>query len=210
MSINHSMLKYKDLNKRIKAFVFELDDVVYPEKDYLLQVYYLFANFIEYSEGFPTSQDLTEFLKTAYIHHGDKGIFERAKQAFGIDEKYRDNFERLHYTAILPLKLLLFSEILELMQEIVVDRKQLFLVTNGKPEVQLNKIRQIEWNGLEKYLRVYYAAEINLKPNPDVLSYIINKHQLTRRDIMIIGATEIDQEFAMSSGVDYLAVNDFL
>jgi FMN phosphatase YigB (HAD superfamily) len=96
------------------------------------------------------------------------------------------------------------------MQEIVVDRKHLFLVTNGKPDVQLNKIRQIEWNGLEKYMRVFYASEINLKPNPDVLSYIISEHQLLRKDIMIIGATEIDQEFAISSGVDYLAVDEFL
>ncbi|HQS52287.1 MAG TPA: HAD hydrolase-like protein, partial [Daejeonella sp.] len=110
----------------------------------------------------------------------------------------------------LPLKLLLFSGILELMQEIVVDRKHLFLVTNGKPEIQLNKIRQIEWNGLEKYLRVYYASEINLKPNPDVLSYIMDEHQLIRKDIMVIGATETDLEFAISSGVDYLAVDEFL
>jgi FMN phosphatase YigB (HAD superfamily) len=204
------MLKYSDLDKRIKAFVFELDDVIYPEKDYLLQVYYLFANFIEFSEGFPTSQNLTDFLKTAYMRYGEKDIFDKAKETFGLKDKYRENFERLHYTAILPLKLLLYSQILELMQEIVVDRKHLFLVTNGKPEVQLNKIRQIEWNGLERYLRVFYASEINLKPNPDVLSYIINEHQLLRKDIMIIGATEIDQEFAISSGVDYLAVDEFL
>lgn len=208
--INLTMLKYKDLDNRIKAFVFELDDVIYPERDYLLQVYYLFANFIEFTEGFPSASDLTEFFKTAYTHHGDQGIFDRAKEAFGIEEKYRDNFERLYFTARLPLKLLLFSGILELMQEIVVDRKHLFLVTNGKPEVQLNKIRQIEWNGLEKYLRVYYASEINLKPNPDVLSYIMKDHQLTRKDIMVIGATETDQEFAISSGVDYLAVDEFL
>lgn len=204
------MLKYKDLDTRIKAFVFELDDVIYPEKDYLLQVYYLFANFIEFTEGSPSAQDLTAFFKTAYTHHGDERIFDRAKEAFGIDEKYRANFERLYSTAILPLKLLLFSGILELMQEIVVDRKHLFLVTNGRPEVQLNKIRQFEWNGLEKYLRVYYASEINLKPSPDVLSYIMNDHQLTRKEIMVIGATETDQEFAISSGVDYLTVDEFL
>ncbi len=137
-------------------------------------------------------------------------IFDRAKEAFGIDEKYRENFERLQYTAILPLKLLLFSRILELMQEIVIDRKQLFLVTNGKPEVQLNKIKQIEWNGLEKYIRVYYASEINLKPNPDVLSYIIKENQYKRKEILFIGATETDLEFAMSSGFDYLTVDEFL
>jgi FMN phosphatase YigB (HAD superfamily) len=204
------MLKYKDLDKGIKAFVFELDDVIYPEKDYLLQVYYLFANFIEFAEGFPNSKNLTEFFKAAYLHHGGKDIFDRAKEAFGIDEKYRDNFDRLHHSAILPLKLLIYPKILELMQEIVVDRKQLFLITNGKPEVQLNKIRQIEWNGLEKYLRVFYASEINPKPNPDVLSYIIDNYQLATKDFMIIGTSEIDQEFAVSTGVDFLAVKEFL
>jgi FMN phosphatase YigB (HAD superfamily) len=204
------MLKYSDLDKRIKAFVFELDDVIYPEKDYLLQVYYLFANFIEFSEGFPTSQNLTDFLKTAYMRYGEKDIFDKAKETFGLKDKYRENFERLHYTAILPLKLLLYSQILELMQEIVVDGKQLFLITNGKPEVQLNKIRQIEWNGLENYLRVFYASEINSKPNSDVLSYIINNYQLTTKDFMIIGTSEIDQEFAVSTGVDFLAVKEFL
>ncbi|MFA6945040.1 MAG: HAD hydrolase-like protein [Pedobacter sp.] len=204
------MLKYKDLDASKKAFIFELDDVIYPERDYMLQVYYLFANFIEFTEGFPAAKDLTDFFRTAYVHHVDEGIFDRAKEAFGIDEKYRENFERLYFTSILPLKLLLFSGVLNLMQEIVVDRKQLFLVTNGKPEIQLNKIRQMEWNGLEKYLRVYYAAEINLKPNPDVLSYILQEHQLTRKEIMVIGATETDHEFAVSCGVDYLSVSEFL
>ncbi len=204
------MLKYKDLDRSIKAFVFELDDVIYPEKDYLLQVYYLFANFIEFAEGFPNSKNLTEFFKAAYLHHGEKDIFDRAKGAFSIDEKYRDNFDRLHHSAILPLKLLMYPKILELMQEIVVYGKQLFLITNGKPEVQLNKIRQIEWNGLENYLRVFYASEINSKPNSDVLSYIINNYQLTTKDFMIIGTSEIDQEFAVSTGVDFLAVKEFL
>jgi hypothetical protein len=35
---------------RKKAFVFELDNVLYPEKDYFFQIYYLFANLLEYTE----------------------------------------------------------------------------------------------------------------------------------------------------------------
>lgn len=204
------MLKYKDLDSRKKAFVFNLDDVLYPERDYLLQVYYLFANFIEFSEGFPEAKDLTDFFRNAYFHHGDEGIFDRAKDAFGLNDKYRENFDRLYSTARLPLKLLLFSNVLNLLQEIVVDRKQLFLVSNGKPEVQLNKIRQMEWNGLEKYMRVYYAQDINLKPEPDVLTYILNEHNLLSEDLLIIGATETDKEFVTSSGVDYLNISEFM
>lgn len=39
-----------ELVKDKQIVIFELDNVLYPEKDYLLQVYYLFAQFIEYSE----------------------------------------------------------------------------------------------------------------------------------------------------------------
>ena len=204
------MLKYKDIDPRKKAFVFELDNVIYPERDYLLQVYYLFSNFIEFTEGAPSSAGLTEFFKTAYHHHGSDHIFEKAKAAFGIDEKYRENFERLHFTAILPLKLLMYNEVLKLIQDIIIDRKQIFIITNGRPEIQLNKIRQLEWNGLEHYLKVFYAEEIKLKPEPDVLSYIVNNNNLLRKDVIIIGASVVDEEFAACCGTDYINVDEFL
>lgn len=204
------MQDYKDIDSRKKAFVFELDNVIYPEKDYLLQVYYLFSNFIEFTEGIPSSAELTEFFKNVYHHHGEEKIFEKAKEAFGIDEKYRANFERLHHTAILPLKLLMYNEVLKLLQEIIIDRKQIYIITNGKPEIQLNKIRQLEWNGTEKYLKVFYAQEIKLKPEPDVLTYILNDNNLLRKEVMIIGASAIDEEFAACCGTDYIHIDEFL
>ncbi|MXV52049.1 HAD hydrolase-like protein [Pedobacter sp. HMF7647] len=203
------MIKYADLDPRKKAFIFELDDVLYPQKDYLLQVYYLFASFIEYTETVPPAADLTAFMKKVYENYGSDRIFEKASEAFAIDKKYQDNFERLHITARLPLKLILFPEMLSLLQEIVVDRKSIFIVTNGNPEQQLNKIRQIEWNGLENYLRVFFADEIKPKPDSDVFTYILEKHQLLRRDVLIIGATNSDEDFAAAAGADYLDVTNF-
>jgi FMN phosphatase YigB (HAD superfamily) len=202
------MLSYADLPSYKKAFIFELDNVLYPEKDYLLQVYYLFASFIEYTETFPPASDLTNFFKISYEHHGQEGIFEKAKKAFGLDERYRENFERLHKTARLPLKLLLFQNALKLLQDIIVDRKEIFIITNGDPEQQLNKIKQIEWNGLEKYLTVYFANELQPKPEIDVLTFILDKHKLSRRDLLILGNTKVDEEFAIAVGVDYLQVAD--
>lgn len=204
------MLRYSDLDPKKKGFIFELDNVLYPERDYLLQVYYLFSNFIEFTETVPTSKELTDFLKTSYETHGPAGLFEKASQMFGIDKKYKDNFDKLHYTARLPLKLVLFNPMLALLQEMVVDRKQIFLLTNGKPEVQLNKIKQLEWNGLEKYLVVYFAEEIKPKPETDVLEYILGKHQLLRKDLVVIGCNDTDEDFASAAGVDFIDSNDFL
>ena len=199
------MLAYKDINTEKKAFIFELDNVLYPEKDYLLQVYYLFASFIEYIETVPNATELTAFMKKVYEVHGADRMFDKAKEAFDLDEKYRENFERLHLTARLPLKLLLFKSALALLQDIVVDRKQIFIVTDGNPEQQLNKIKQVEWHGLENYLVVYFADEFARKPDTAVLDQILADHNLLRRDLVMIGCSEPDQEFAWSSGIDYIS-----
>ena len=204
------MLSYKDIPASKEAFIFELDNVLYPEKDYLLQVYYLFAAFLEYTEAFPPAADLTEFFKKSYTHHGTEGIFERAEEAYGIDKKYRENFLRLHKTARLPLKLLLYDNALKLLQDITVDRKKIFLVTNGNPEQQLNKIKQTEWNGLEQYLTVYFAEEWKPKPETDVLDLILGKHSLQRKEMVVIGRGDVDEEFARASGVDFIEMSDLL
>lgn len=203
------MLNYKDLNPSKKAFVFSLDNVLYPERDYLLQVYYLFSNFIEFTEGFPNASDLTDFLKNAFLNHGHEGIFDRAKDAFGIDEKYRDNFIRLHSTARLPLKLLLYPNVLRLLQDMVVDRKEIIILTNGRPETQINKIMQTEWDGLEKYLKVYYVKEIVPELELDAISYVLKQLNLQEPEILIIGPEETDKEFTKSITIDYLNIRDF-
>ncbi|HEY0900448.1 MAG TPA: HAD hydrolase-like protein [Sphingobacteriaceae bacterium] len=204
------MLTYNLIDPKKKAFIFELDNVLYPERDYLLQVYYLFANFIEYLETVPPSNDLTDFMKRVFEHHGPEKIFDKAQEAFGLDEKYRENFDRLHQNARLPLKLLLYKDMLTLLQDIVVDRKLIFLVTDGNLEQQLNKIRQIEWNGLEKYLKAYFTVETAPKPDTASLELILKEHQLLRKDLVIIGASENDQLYAANAGVDYVDVREYL
>lgn len=200
------MLTYSELDPSKKAFVFELDNVLFPQKDYLLQVYYLFANFLEFSETYPPASELTQFFKKAYEHAGAELIFEKAGEAFGIDKKYRENFERLHLQAKLPLKLLLFEDMLKLLQDIVVDRKEIFIVTSGNPIQQLNKIRQTEWNGLEKYLRVYFADEVKPKPSPDVLQLILMQYNLKAEEVLVAVSEPLDAIFAGNAGIDFVKV----
>jgi len=204
------MLTYKDLDPSKKVFIFELDNVLYPEQDYLLQVYYLFANFIEFTEGFPPAADLTEFFKKAYFNHGDDGIFDRVQETFGIDEKYRENLTRLYKTARLPLKLILYPNVIRLLQDIVVDRKTIVIITNGLPEIQINKIMQTEWNGLEKYLKVYYVEEIVPKLASDPITYILQTEELQKQEVTYIKYEETDIEFTQTIGIEYLNINEFI
>ncbi|WP_316821185.1 HAD hydrolase-like protein [Pedobacter gandavensis] len=194
------------LLKEKQAFVFELDNVVYPEKDYLLQVYYLFAQFIEYGEQLNGS-DIVKYMQEQYLAHGPEGLFEKTAAEFKIPEKYKMNFDLLMQNAKLPLKLLIFSKVLTFLQEIVAAGKQVFLFVDGDAIMQLNKIRQIEWNGLEKNLIVYFSEESEPKPGTKGLSLIMERHQLSPEQVLMIGIKAEDEEAAKNLKIEYLSVD---
>lgn len=202
-------MKYSDIDSRKNAFIFELDDVLYPEKDYLFQVYYLFAGLLEYTELIDAKQT-TDLMVNAYNEQGKDCVFDYVKEQLNINEKYRQNLENLLITAKLPLKLLLYANMLTLLQEIVVDRKKIFIITNGNPLQQLNKIKQTEWHGLEQYLTVYFADEIMAKPEPDVIDELLKKHSLQRSEVLMIENSEADKLCADACGIDYLSVTNFI
>ena len=200
------MIKYTDLDPRKEAFIFELDDVLYPEKDYLYQVYYLFAAMLEYVMQID-AKEATDLMINTYLSEGKAAVFSNLQKRLNLEEKYRGNFEHLSNTAKLPLKLLLYQNMLNLLQEIVVDRKKIFVVTNGNPEQQLNKIKQTEWNGLEPYLTCYFANELRPKPETDCMDLLIKDHNLQRRNILMIGKSNEDELCAETSGIDFIKLN---
>jgi FMN phosphatase YigB (HAD superfamily) len=195
--------------KTKKAFVFGLDDVLYPKKDYLLQVYYLFAEFMSYTEQLDSGA-MIAFMQAEYLANGAEEIFDKTADRFGIDIKYQHNFNLLHENARLPLKLLLYKQVLALMQEIVIERKELFILVDGNPVEAINKIKQMEWNGLEGYLKVYFTAEFEPKPSSASIDFIVEQHALVKEDMVIVGDDKRDESFAAALGIEYFSVTKLL
>ncbi|SFC20336.1 FMN phosphatase YigB, HAD superfamily [Parapedobacter composti] len=201
------MFTHVDIEPHKKAVVFGLDDVLFPKKDYLLQVYYLFANLLEYTETVPPADDLTAFLKKAYEHQGETDLFERAAEVFGIDAKYKASFDRLHVTAKLPLKLLLYRPMLDLMQELNSRGTLLLVLTPGNPAMQLNKLGQVAWNGLERVLKVYFDEEL-AKGDVDPFSFLLADNGLLADQALYIHAGNTAP--AGIAGVEAVHVSRFL
>jgi phosphoglycolate phosphatase-like HAD superfamily hydrolase len=116
----------------------------------------------------------------------------------------------LLHSGRLPLKLLIFNEVLKFMQEVVVERKQIFIFTNGQPAQQLNKIRQTEWHGLENYLEVHFAMESAAKPSAKGLQTIMERYKLKEADVLLIGKSEADKMCAKNAGVEFLEADKLL
>lgn len=188
-----------------QSFIFELDNVIYPEKDYLLQVYYLFAQFIEYSEQL-NAADILKYMQDLYMQEGAAEVFPKTIAKFNIPGKYSVNFEMLLQSVRLPLKLLIYPEVLNFLQAIVLERKQLFLFVEGIPAMQLNKIKQTEWAGLEKYLTVFFTAEF--EPEQDSLKLVLEQQQLPKDKVLLIGNSTFAENIAADSTVDYLNVKE--
>lgn len=191
-----------------KAVAIVLDDALYPQKDYLLQVYYLFSEFMAYSEQID-AKAIIDFMSCEYEKNGDKDIFAKTAAKFSIPEKYQHNFDLLHETARLPLKLLLFQGVLNLLQEAVVDRKQIFILADGSPAIAINKIKQLEWNGLEQYLKLYFTKEYGNSLGLTIDQLL--KEQSIEKDDVVLMLPKIQKEFEIvNSGIKCFSVTEIL
>lgn len=180
------MVTIPHIHNTTEAVIFGLDDVIYPQRDYLLQVYYLFAQFLEFTESHPPESELVGFLKTAYDHHGEDQLFDKAADAFGIPEKYRDNFERLHGYAQLPLTLLLYPEIETLMLELKDAEKSILILAPGEPLIQLNKLKHMKWAGLDRVLKVYFTDELTQR-GEDPIPFVLGELKVPGNQVTYIG-----------------------
>ena len=198
-------MRFDTYTKGHDAFVFELDNVLYPEKDFLLQVYYLFSQFMEYSEQLEATV-LLRFIQETYTESGPEQLFEKTASQFQIDEKYKLNFDLLQRNVRLPLKLLLFEPCSQFLKEIVAAGKPVFLLVSGNPEAQLNKIKQVDWQGLEQYLTVYFTEELNDENGDQALGYVIEKHQLPGKKVLMISERASGKDFPQAQ-IKYLAVD---
>ena len=191
-----------------KAIIVGLDDVLFPKKDYLLQVYYLFANLLEYTETVPPANDLTEFLKSAYLNHGEHGLFDRAAAVFGIDGKYRVQFNRLHLDAKLPLKLWLHKPVQDRLKHAHEGGMQVFILATNNPAMQLNKLRHMEWDGLDRVMKVYFTEEL-IRQQQNPMGYLLDENGLKPAEATYIYGPG-DDVSGIPAGVECIPVEHVL
>jgi len=191
-----------------KEVIITLDDALFPAKDYLLQVYYLFSEFMAYSEQLD-SKAIIEFMSKVYVEEGMSNIFEKTADKFQIPEKYQQNFTLLHETARLPLKLLPFQNVLSLLQEVVVERNQLFLLAQGNPAIAINKIKQIEWHGLQEYLKVYFTVEYNGSADETVKQLLKDENLKKEEVTLLVSPIQFESNF-VDSDINCFSVTEIL
>lgn len=201
------MLDYTNIDITKKAFIFELDDVLFPKQDYLLQVYYLFSNLLEYTDHRYSAIELMAYLKECYLKDGENELFAKARKKFNIDLKHQESFTSMHVNAKLPLKLLLYKEALALLVFLIGEGKSVFILTKGNPLMQLNKVKQMEWNGLDQFIKVYLYDEIVLNSERQPLHYLLHENGVLATETVFFTSSPTKEE---STEVTNMDINLFL
>ncbi|WP_392469855.1 HAD family hydrolase [Sphingobacterium cellulitidis] len=179
------MMDFANIPTDKKLYLFEVDDVLFPKKDYLLQIYYLFSQFVEFTEGRPIATEMVNFMKETYMESAEENLYNLTAKKFNFKNDYKENFERLMVNGHLPLKLFLFNKTKLLFASILEKGGQIGILTKGNPALQLNKVKHIDWQGFDRNVKIYFIDELNFR-NIDPFTYIASENQVQKSDLFFI------------------------
>jgi FMN phosphatase YigB (HAD superfamily) len=169
-----------------KAILLDIDNVLFPKQDYLIQVYYMFANLLEFTEGKQVGLQMTQFMKTHLLQQGELGVFEAACNEFGFSSSFANQFDRLHYQAQLPVPLLLYPKLKTWLLEWMENGTFICLYTDQDPALQLNKLKHLEWpTRLAQNVQVYFEKELTFR-GLHPIEYLLDQFKLNASDVVFI------------------------
>ncbi|MBZ4646709.1 MAG: superfamily hydrolase [Clostridia bacterium] len=130
--------------RKFKAVIFDLDDTLYPEMDYVISGFKVVSQYVSTKINMESHKVFDSLLK---LFEEDRiNVFNRLLESYDVDKgvvKECVNLYRNHYPNIR-----LTEEVQELLQLLKEKGLKIGIITDGRPEGQWNKIKAL---GLEKY-----------------------------------------------------------
>jgi HAD superfamily hydrolase (TIGR01549 family) len=191
-----------------KLIVFDLDNTLYKETDYLFSAYRELAKKCALRDEV-NEETLYEFLVKRFRESGRGGLFDSMVEKFQLKHTELIDCLSVLRQHKLSQKIKLISPAKELMSAQISAGKKVCVLTNGNPEQQRNKVRQIDWEGMDSDIHFVYANEIEKKPSPAGLIHISEMMNVTPAQMLMIGDSQEDRESAENAGVAFADIKAF-
>lgn len=191
-----------------QLYIFDLDNTLYAENDYLFAAYKQIAHYVE--QNARTSAVLVErYLKQTYQSYGRNQLFDRMNDYFQLSisvDKYLDILRKVQVNP----KFALFPEMEQILRAILDRKKPVYLATNGNRQQQVSKVAAIDWKDLLPHIQIVYCSDIEPKPSPASIVHILEKEKIKNEGAVFVGDSDGDQEAAHKAGVTFIHVSNFL
>jgi putative hydrolase of the HAD superfamily len=139
----------------IKCIFFDLDNTVYPEKDYYIPCYDIIAGMIDPKNKKDILLNIINIRET----EGDQQVFNKIIEYYGVDNNYLPKFVDIYrsYEANISV----YRDVLKFLEENHTERK-FGILTNGGKKTQTNKVKCLS---IEKYFDYIYITGEHLEKN---------------------------------------------
>ena len=228
------MIQIEQLNfQNYDVILFDLDDTLYPEIAYLKAAFKAIGKELEDKYAL-NANDIEAFLINTFIKNGRQNLFNKcfnyAFNQLNNLELNNQNLIKKHEntegvlseitfinacvnilrTVQITEKISLFPYVYDLIPQLIAEKKQIFVLTNGHVSQQKNKINSLNWNHLATSITFVFANEFAPKPSSKVFTDFLKPHfQLKNKTMLFIGDSETDAQFSQNIGIDFSHV-DFL
>ena len=192
-----------------KNYIFDLDNTLYYEVDYLFFAYQIIADKIADKNPYLNSDDLNNFLKKTFTSNGRNNLFNQLLQSFSINNFSVQNCLEILRTCKVEREMQLFADAYKVINDILSKKNKVFVVTNGNVVQQKNKVKNIDWHGMKDDIVFVFAN--NYKPKPSIESYchIKNKYNISESSTIMVGDMISDMNYAKNIGVKFMYVENF-
>jgi HAD superfamily hydrolase (TIGR01549 family) len=193
---------------KYSLFIFDLDNTIYDEEDYLFQAYKAISQKLAgFALGY-NENDLLAIILEIYSKEGRDKLFDKFLFRVGLDITYITECLKILRSFNPELSIEIKSKVKNILASLIEKKKPVFVLTNGNPEQQMNKIRNIRWDGLDKTISFIMADEFEPKPSPSGIIHILNITGSEKKEAIMTGDMETDKESALNGGIDFINIFD--
>ncbi len=197
-----------NIPNKYQYIILDLDDTLYDEKLYLYPAYKKIATSLSQKHSV-NATDIEHYLISEFEKGNRKNLFNKLCKQFQIPDLEIDKMLTILRTIQLP-KIELFDKMKGLLDKLIGEKRNLFVITNGNLEQQENKVNSINWEGRDKDIQFVFAANHKPKPDNGSYNYLASKSGIIANSAIYIGDTEVDAIFAKNCGIAFLNVAEIL
>lgn len=163
------------IQSRESFWVFDLDDTLYKEVDFLRSGLVSVASLLNELYGKDISTDILEWHKC-----GEKDIFLRICQAFNLPSEAKESF-LWHYRLHRP-NISLSAEVMELLHWLNTHTKGIAILTDGRILTQKTKLLQLGLSHAPAYISEEYSSE-----KPELLRFELIMESYPAENYIYVG-----------------------
>ena len=167
----------------IKLVVFDLDDTLYPEIDYVYSGLSVIANYLHSMTNIE-SDDILNFMKEAF-HQNSSFVFDRTLRHFKLQHLDVQNLiaHYRHHQPKISIKTSTYQVLSELKQKV-----NLAILSDGNLIVQKNKIASLDLSTLFDFIVLtdQWGQEF-WKPHRKAFDYLMESFNLKANEIIYVG-----------------------